>query len=261
MKHPITLEEKRKIQLDMLQEVDTFCREHNIRYSLSSGTLIGAIRHKGFIPWDDDLDITMPLPDMYRFRDEFLSDKIKYCDVDTERNHLFRFSRLAYLPTYSKSGLFGKGMGVNIDLYPIVGLSDDENVQKEYFKKAITLYNRRKKYMQLTRNIRKISPLKCFPGTHSIVRQYRDWCLLHSNPYDRSKSFYRIADIMKPEIIKKDILIFDFFDVLIDIPFENIICKATGHYQEYLTQKYGDYMKLPPESERVPLHSANYYWK
>ena len=65
----ITLEERKQIQLRMLIEIDAFCRKHNIRYSLAYGTLIGAIRHKGFIPWDDDVDIMMPLPDMLRFKE------------------------------------------------------------------------------------------------------------------------------------------------------------------------------------------------
>ena len=56
-KKPITLEERKKIQLVMLDEIDSFCREHDIRYSLAFGTLIGAIRHKGYIPWDDDVDL------------------------------------------------------------------------------------------------------------------------------------------------------------------------------------------------------------
>lgn len=256
----ITIEEKRSILLEMLQEVDTFCRSHKIRYSLSSGTLIGAIRHKGFIPWDDDLDITMPLPDMLCFKEEFVSAKIKYCDVDTERNHFFQFSRLVYLPTYSKVGVFNnKGLGVNIDVYPIVGLPSDEKDRDSYFKQAMKLYSRRKPLMKLSRGIRKLTPLNCFPGTRQIVREYRDWVLFRSNPYEKSECFFRIADAMKPNIIKLDILDFDLFDRLIELPFENVMCKATAHYHKYLTQKYGDYMQFPPESERVSKHEIDYW--
>lgn len=258
----ITIEEKRSIFLEMLQEVDTFCRSHKIRYSLSSGTLIGAIRHKGFIPWDDDLDITMPLPDMLRFRDIFSSKKMKYCDVDTERNHFFQFSRLVYLPTYSKVGVFNnKGLGVNIDVYPIVGLPSDETDREAYFAKVTNLYKKRKIYEKLSRGVRKITPFHSFIGTRNVVREYRDAELFDSHPYNESKLFYRIADKPEPEIIIKDILDFDLFDNLFDLSFENVTCLATGHYHKYLSQKYGDYMQLPPEPERVPRHVANYYWK
>ena len=257
----LTIEDKRTIFLDMLQEVDQFCRNRNIRYSLSSGTLIGAIRHKGFIPWDDDLDITMPLPDMLRFKSEFVSKTTKYCDVDTERDHFYHFSRIVYLPTFSQAGLFLKGLGVSIDVYPIVGLSSNMKERDNYFSLATDLYNRRKKYMKVTRALRKYSPFHCCPGTRQIVKLYRDATLLDSNPYDQSKLFFRIADAMKPDIVKRDILDFDLFDQLIDLPFENLTCLATAHYHKYLSQKYGDYMKLPPELERKPKHEADYYWK
>lgn len=90
----IIFEERKQIQLQMLIEVDEFCRKHKIRYSLAYGTLIGAIRHKGFIPWDDDVDIMMPLPDMLKFRDLFKSETMRYCDVDTDPKYQYAFQEL-----------------------------------------------------------------------------------------------------------------------------------------------------------------------
>lgn len=64
---PITTHELRKIQIEILKSIHNYCQENNLRYSLAYGTLLGAVRHKGFIPWDDDIDIMMPRPDYEQF--------------------------------------------------------------------------------------------------------------------------------------------------------------------------------------------------
>ena len=68
---PISFEEHMKLELDILLKFDAFCKEHNLRYYLTDGTLIGAIRHQGFIPWDDDIDVEMPRPDWLKLKDLF----------------------------------------------------------------------------------------------------------------------------------------------------------------------------------------------
>lgn len=78
MDRRLTLSELQSVSLEILCKIDSFCRKNNIRYSLTYGTLIGAVRHKGFIPWDDDVDIMMPRPDYERFLSEFKSnDEVK----------------------------------------------------------------------------------------------------------------------------------------------------------------------------------------
>ena len=74
----LTLPELQSICLEILIDIDDFCTKNNIRYSLAHGTLIGAIRHKGFIPWDDDLDINMPRPDYEKFKNTYKSDKFEF---------------------------------------------------------------------------------------------------------------------------------------------------------------------------------------
>ena len=101
----ITFEERKKVHLEMLIEIEKFCRANNIRYTLAYGTLIGAIRHKGFIPWDDDVDIMMPLPDMLRFKEIFKSKTMCYCDVDTSDKYPYAFFFIADTRTHSKESM------------------------------------------------------------------------------------------------------------------------------------------------------------
>lgn len=252
------MDEKRQIQLKMLQEIDCFCRANSIRYSLSSGTLIGAIRHKGFIPWDDDLDITMPLPDMLRFKKEFHSDNIKFCDIETVPHYFYPFPRLADTSTYSIRNK-KKTCGVCIDLYVVVGLSDEIQKQNDYFNKAMNLFKKRVRYKKYQSIWARLFPSSIVPGFDQCVAKYTKHLLENSIPYQESKQYYRIASAQIPSLIKKNTLDFDFFDNLLDLPFEGYLCKCTGHYHEYLTQRYGDYMQLPPESQRKPYHGGVYY--
>ena len=100
MKKEINLEERKSLQLAMLKEIDAFCKKNGLRYSLAFGTLLGAIRHKGFIPWDDDLDIMMPVEDIIKFKAIFNYDKLKFCDVDTEKYYDLDFPRISHKRTY-----------------------------------------------------------------------------------------------------------------------------------------------------------------
>lgn len=258
MRKKITLEEKKSIYLDMLCEVDAFCRKNSIRYSLSSGTLIGAIRHGGFIPWDDDLDITMPLPDLIRFKNEFQSDKIEYHFIDTHPDYELSFPRLVYKQTYSRTGLFKHGMGIALDIYVVVGLPEDET---EYFDRGIMLFQNKLKLNRLNSFVSKYTPFNSLPSFRKTVEMYVNHLYSKSANYDKAKRFFRIAAPMYEKMVKKNILEFDLFDELNDVSFENVRCLATSHAYEYLTQRYGDFMQLPPVEQRKPRHIANYYWK
>lgn len=254
-KTPITLEERKKIQLEMLDEIDAFCRSHDIRYSLAFGTLIGAIRHKGYIPWDDDVDLIMPLPDMLRFKREFISDKLAYVDIDTVSHYEYHFSRICYLPTYSKTGLLEKSYGVNIDLYPVVGMPDTEESIQKFLKDIEPLYKKRLKLIAIRRRLIKRLPFAFVPGYTSTIRQFRD-VILNSYPYETAQNYLHAGRACWDNIFD-----FDVFERLIEVGFEGHTYMAPERYHEYLTHCYGDYMQLPPENQRHPYHGGTYYWK
>lgn len=251
----ITLEEKKQVQLQMLIEIDEFCRKHNIRYTLAYGTLIGAIRHKGFIPWDDDVDIMMPLPDMLRFREIFKSETMCYCDVDTDNKYQYAFSRIANTQTYNKDGLISTTYGICIDLYPVLGLPDSIERIKLFFKDANVELNRRMRIMRLRGRILRYLPVKSIPGFNKAMRRYRD--VLFQYPYESTKFFFTNGG----ELEMRNVHDFDLFEEMIEVPFEGHKFMSIARYDEYLRCFYGDYMQLPPEEQRVPYHGGHYYWK
>ena len=251
---PISLEERKEIQLIMLDEIDKFCRSSKIRYSLAFGTLIGAIRHNGYIPWDDDVDIIMPLPDMLRFKKEFESKDLFYVDIDTVPHYEYHFSRISFLPTYNKTGLIEKTYGINIDLYPVVGMPDTEDEIQKFLNGINPLYQKRMRMISWRTRLIKRFPIAIIPGYNNTMRRFRD-VVLYSFPYESAKNYLHAGSVRRINILD-----FDVFDGLIDVEFEGHTFQSMARYHEYLTHCFGDYMQYPPEDQRHPYHGGNYYW-
>ena len=258
MRRELTLEESKSLQLEMLKEVDRFCKMHDIRYSLAFGTLLGAVRHKGFIPWDDDVDIMMPLPDLLKLKRLFKSDTMEYCDVDNHPYYSFSFSRLVSKKTYNKTGLFLKSDGVCIDVYPIVSIPDDCSARQFYWEKGQQIVDRRKWYLKWGRRFFKLSPIRFFPNYEKVMRGFRDHMLYHI-PYGSSKTYYAIAGYLY--LRDKMTYDFDIFGEMTQLEFEGSYYPGIAQYDKFLTLRYGDYMQLPPENQRHPYHGGHFYWK
>lgn len=257
-REPILLEERKAIQLDMLKEVDLFCRSNCIKYSLAFGTLLGAIRHKGFIPWDDDVDIMMPLPDMIRFKQLFKSSSMEYCDVDVTLGYEYGFSRISNTRTFNKKGLIVNGYGICIDLYPIVSVPKNNDDRELFFRRANVLIKRRFFMMNCNARLIKVLPVKAIPGLKKAVRDYRNY-MLNSNIYGKTGEYYIVAGRL--ELRDKMSYDRDLFERMIEVSFEGNSFMAIEDYDYYLSLRYGDYMQLPPVEQRHPYHGGNYYWK
>lgn len=251
----LTQSEIRQVQLEMLDEVDAFCRANNLRYSLAFGTLLGAVRHKGYIPWDDDMDIIMPLPDLLRFKELFRSEKIQYIDIDTERHYPYHFSRIAYRPTYDRFSRFVKFYGVNIDIYPVVGMPDTEEQIQTFLKDIQHLTKKRRFFNKWRKRFLRRLPFAFTPGFDSLMLRNRD-IVLNSFPYVGAKNFLHAGSVRRVNIFG-----FDVFDSMTEYDFEGHKYMGLARYDEYLTQCYGDYMQLPPEDKRVGTHGGLFFWK
>lgn len=246
----VTDEESRQIRLDILKEVDSFCRNNHLTYFLAYGTLLGAIRHKGYIPWDDDTDIMMPRKDLEIFKKTFKSDKYKFLDIDTECGYEFPFPRISYNETFDKRGLTAKYYGVNIDVYPIDGLPEDDDEIRCFFAKYKSLIKQRQFWLRVRKKIIKNLPIKTIPFIKLLTKRCVDWI----KTYDMNNS-------SKVMVIDSRVYNKRIFDGIVEVPFEGYIFYAPIGYDEFLKTSYGDYMNLPPEDQRHPYHGGHYYWK
>ena len=262
----IEINEMKKLQLDILADVAQFCERNNLRYFLSGGTMLGAVRHHGFIPWDDDIDIQMPRPDYNRFIHEYQHPEYEVCCWDLDRKYLCTYAKVSNKRTVlEENGRFGREIGVNIDVFPVDGLPKGQrNIDRVISRMKviwglvvcatvidITKRSRIKKMeIRLMRGFYKLFPLQSY-FTGLAIRTAQKY------PFDNSD---KVATLVwgygKKEVIShstaSNYIMTDFESYRFNIPVD---------YEDYLVHIYGDYMKLPPEEERVYKHHANAWWK
>ena len=143
---PKTLREAQLIMLDMLVEFDAICQKHNLKYWIDSGTLLGAVRHQGFIPWDDDIDLSMPVEDYRKFKEIAngeLSENIFFQTKETDKEFLFdyiklRSNRASIVEFHEKGREVDYHQGVFVDIFPMLTLPNTE-FHKGYYDELFKL--------------------------------------------------------------------------------------------------------------------------
>lgn len=263
----IELEELKKIQIEILDYVHNFCLKNEIKYWIDCGTLLGAIRHKGYIPWDDDIDVGMLRPDFDKFIRLFNNNGSKYelhCYENDKDWHL-TFAKVYDTNTilYQPDEKTGTKICVNIDIFVYDNAPDD-------------IRSREKKYRikELYRKLNSIRGTKKFstPNNQKFnVLRYPLYYILKVFPKDFflkksikvQKKYDNIETMCIGNYSARDKMICNkhVFDSFIDVDFENKKYKAPVGYDEYLKAYYGDYMKLPPVEKRVSHHMFVAYYK
>ncbi len=271
----MSLQDIQMMSLDILKDVHKFCIENNIRYTLQGGTLLGAIRHNGFIPWDDDIDIAMPRPDYNRFIREYSSTN-GYVAVSREMPNsndvLIAFCRVCDIhKTIVNTGhapWSGRQTGIWIDVFPLDSVEDDYAICLNRIKKMAVLWRmitiKRYRNLPISQNVTFGDYCKWFGRkilspfiSYRFLDEYINQCNMigwEETSYYSNLSFlgYGIKERHHKRVIK-DIILHPFEDT------EFCIIKG---YDEALTEKYGNYMALPPEKDRVVRHGFNsYYWR
>ena len=254
----LTREELLASQFAMLKEIHNTCVKQGLTYFLAYGTLIGAVRHKGFIPWDDDVDIMMPLCDFEKLRKTYNSDRYFITDCFRDKRHRLCFPRIYDGFTCRDNN--DSTLGVYIDIYIIHGAPNNQKERAEHVLRI----------MKLRKRIDFISKWRGRIARHlfpSLWNQYesrlcsflcrRLYYVLCRYKYENSKVVYPYSGEGLTDLIWKD-----FFDDITLVDFNGNKFYAPKRYHDVLSTTYGDYMKLPPEEERRPYHgSSSFCWK
>lgn len=271
----MSIKDVQNICLEILKDVHDFCLRNDIKYSLSGGSLLGAIRHNGFIPWDDDVDIQMPRPDYDRFIHLYKSDKgyrLFSREIDGGENVRVRLSKVCEMEkTYMEQGPYcwtDVEVGVGIDIIPVDGAPDsfyEANKHINMLIKQSRMVNAyRVKFASFSEIIKHDSfkqrllfvlrkiygyfvPNNCVMSLINLHRKY---------PYDTSSFFcagihYGIGEWQPKKNMETYIL----------HKFEDAEFYIMSGYDANLRSLFGDYMKLPPEDKRGTHTFYRYYWK
>ena len=247
-------------EIEILCVIDQFCIENDIPYTLAWGSAIGAVRHKGFIPWDDDVDICMDRYDYERFIDLWRAhpqDGYYLQDTREDTNSTINHSKVMKENTFygsQKAYEAGEKQGVFVDIFPWDRVPDRKyKILKTKLWAAVRMvYTRGYPFTSGSRFLSVLS--KCMlmlPAKlkASILRKANRQVVRYQNLTDH----YHYMDFSCPEMLNKRYQA-EVMKEFTRVPFETAAFSLTKAYDEMLTVTYGDYMKLPPEEERVCKH-------
>lgn len=264
---PMSIEEKKQVMLDILTAVDLFCSENHIVYSMACGTLLGAVRHKGFIPWDDDIDIYMYRDDYQRFEQVFpevYQDRYVLHSIFRDEHWNIPFSKVSDNRTAIINNFVnGQRVGVNIDIFPVDDVPDDE-VEWQRFHK-------RQRKMILVNRVRILRVSNCSSlGVLIRALAYKlvygcnnkryvgkiNHLIMSNNGKGYKRCFESVSGISVKNPFEKRL-----FDDIVEWPFENRKFKGFGNAMDCLRNTFGDdFMILPPEEERCGHVNETSYW-
>ena len=247
------------IELDLLSELDRVCKRHGIRYILWAGTLLGAVRHKGFIPWDDDMDVAMLRSDydkLLTLKDEFRSPYfLQTPHTDPEAAYTHAKIRNSNTTAFNKLWSFRKyNFGIYIDIFPFDYIHWDDIRERADEIERISVQN--SLWMKMPspykneRDIRRIKDCEV-KTSDDVIRNYdriQELATMYNDmPGDYvSKIITKVKNIIKYPLI--------MFTETVDLPFEQLSFPAPKEWDRICSMMYVNYMQFPPEEQRRNKH-------
>ena len=264
----ISFEEMKSLELQMLKYIKKICEENDIQYFLCAGTLLGAVRHQGFIPWDDDIDIALPRQEFEKLLSILRKEQI-YNLIDPHAdNCYYPFAKICDKRTELRENIYPyiDGMGVYIDIFPLDGFPEDE-VERMLFTREINSiwYNVLACYTD-REELKKLPVMKAFKRICKSIlckifgRKYwksKLYKAMTKYPYDSSKYVgYGFTQYLDKFVHNRK-----YYSSSVKLLFEDEYFSAPAMWNDYLTDLYHDYMQFPPAEKQVTHHEYEVYWK
>lgn len=260
-----------KLELEMMKEFIKICDKHKLTYFIVGGTLIGAVRHKGFIPWDDDIDVAMPRPDYDKFiiiAQKELPEGLFLQSYQTDKKYRYNFAKIRNTNTYilEKATQYSNiNHGIYIDIFPIDGIKERKGkiaksvpnkiralwVKEFFIARASEIHKFRAKHFFKDLLVNLIAIIFLPFNIHNWLNRSIDKSL-KKVAYGESA----FAGSYFGRYFIKEVMPIDYYGKGTLLQFEDIQVNAPIQYDDYLTRIYGDYMKLPPKEKQVCLHAS-----
>lgn len=254
MKRIKDLDEIKNIELDILKYIHKICEENHLVYFMAGGTLLGAVRHKGFIPWDDDIDLLMFREDYEKMIKIINGDNSIYHmeSLESDKEYLSTFAKVTDTRTRIKFAhkMNDKETGVFVDIFPMDGVGNNYKKSAGYVNFLSKCYH---KFTSRRMRVKNTKVNRFFINKYARLLEF----MAKRKNCNSCKYIARVVNMRgECEIMKNK-----WFKSRVLLEFEGEKFYAPKGYDHYLTRLYGNYMQLPPSTQQRLVHSYSAYWK
>jgi lipopolysaccharide cholinephosphotransferase len=260
--------EIRDVQLGLLDAFSALCADHGLTFFLTYGTLLGAVRHKGYIPWDDDIDLAMPRPDYDRLCALSAGRPVAgHCVLMTPDNphYIYPFAKFSDTRTHlDERWMLTNVLGVNLDVFPLDGVPGELASFAAFTRKMIAPHylaclTSRKIKTRKTLLATIASALVYYPLRLTGFNRWKKKIISLATRLDYNSSDY-VGNLSLDTYLSKERFPKKWFEAVENIPFEGRMLPAPIGRDALLRQLYGDYMQLPPPGRRIKTHVNTAFW-